>query len=165
MVCDWWSAILPWIELFDDLGVKAASKPKSDSSKKEWADKEGEVEPGEGKVSGDHPGCEGGRQQEAEQDQDVAGPSQGLGPRVHLGGNRTPPWVVRADDWGDQDIEGEEQDEREGHQHGCRCRGGEIEPTGFLGVRYEVGVEDGESDPCIDARQNDADCQYKEGTL
>ena len=83
---------------FDNLRVKTASEAERYSSKKERADKEGKVKPGEGKVSGDHPGCEGGRQQEAEQDQDVAGPPQGLGPRVHLGGNWTPPRVVRADD-------------------------------------------------------------------
>ena len=116
-------------------------------------------------MSGDHPGCEGGRQQEAEQDQDVAGPSQGLGPRVHLGGDRAAPGVIGADDRGDQDVEGEEQDQGEGHQHGRGGGGGKIQPTGFLRVRNEVGVEDGESDSCIDARQNSAHCQYEEGVL
>ena len=116
-------------------------------------------------MSGNHPGGEGGRQQETEQNQDVAGPSQSLCPRVHLGRYWPAPRVVRADDRGDQDVEGEEQDQREGHQHGRRGGGGKIQPTGFLRVRCEVGVEDGEGDSCVDARQNSAHCQDEEGVL
>ena len=82
----------------DDLRVKATSEAKSSSGKKKRADEEGKVEPGEGKVGGEHPGGEGGGQQEDEQHQDVPGPSQRLCSSVDLGGDWTPSRVVRADD-------------------------------------------------------------------
>ena len=146
------------INFDQDLRVKATSEAKSESCKKEGADKEGEVEPGEGEVGSNHPGGEGGRQQEAEQDQDVAGPSQGLCPCVHLSGDWTAAGVIGADNGSDQDVEGKEQDQGERNQHGCGGGGGKIQPTGFLRVGNEVGVEDGESDPRVDARQNSAHC-------
>ena len=103
----------------DDLRVKTTSETKSSNSQQEGADEEGKVQPGESKMGGNHPGGEGGRQQEAEQNQDVAGPSQGLCSCVHLRRYWAAPRVVGTDNGGDQDVESEEQYQGERHQHCC----------------------------------------------